>query len=265
MFRSEPIYHPMRPRTRSPKRVRRRIFRTLFKTCFTIALVCFAAYALSGYFTNSDRFSLRVVNISGIRSLTEDEVVNAAGLNTTLNTLLLDKHTIEHKVAALPYVESCTVRREIPNRVFIDITERQPSAIFLYENHTFEMDREGRLLRELDPLHALYLPLLSSDEVKALPAVGEQLDLPGIRRALELIDVYYATTLKDRIKLSEIAVHDPNTILLFADNLPYEMRWGREDFYAQAQRLEALLDTRNGELPCAEYLDLRFGADLICK
>ena len=265
MFRTEEIYHPMRPRTRSPKRARRRIFRSFFKLVFTVALVCLAAYAFSGYFTNSPRFALQEVSISGLSALTQDAVVNAAGLNTPLNTLLLDRRTIEHKVAALPYVEACSVRREFPSRIFIDITERLPSAIFLYENHAFEMDREGRLLRELDPLSPLYLPLLSSTEVQALPAEGEQLDLPGVRRALELIDVYYATSLKDRVKLSEIAVHDPSTILMFADDLPYEMRWGREDFYAQAQRLEALLDARTGQLPCEEYLDLRFGADLICK
>lgn len=265
MSKSEQLYHPMRPRMRSQKRVRRRIFRSFFKFVFTGALIFLAGYAFSGYFTNSPRFALQEVSISGMRALTKDDVVEAAGLNIPLNTLLLDRRTIEHKVSALPYVESCTVRREFPSRIFIDINERLPSAIFLYENHAFEMDREGRLLRELDPLSPLYLPLLSSTEVKALPAEGEQLDLPGVRSALELIDVYFATSLKDRIKLSEIGVHDPSTILMFADDLPYEMRWGREDFYAQAQRLEALLDARGGQLPCAEYLDLRFGADLVCK
>lgn len=265
MSKAEPLYHPMRPRARSQRKVRRKVVRALFKAVFTVGLVCGVAYALSGYFTNSPRFALQKVQISGLRALTEDDIVHQAGLNTALNTLLLDPHTIEQKVASLPYVSECAVRREFPSRVFIDITERMPSAIFLYENHSFEIDRDGRLLRELDPLAPLYLPLLSSDEVKALPAEGEQLALPGVLKALELIDVYYSTSLKDRFKLSEIAVQDPNTILMFADDAPYELRWGREDSFTQAQRLEALMATHTEALPCAEYLDLRFGADLVCK
>lgn len=255
----------MRPRATTRKRAKRKFLRALFKMIFTIALAGTAAWAFSGYFISSPRFALQNVDISGLRALTNEEVMQAAGLNSALNTLLLNPATVTRKLSTLPYVASCTVRREFPSRVFIDVEERVPSAILLYENHSFEIDAEGRLLRELNPLMPLYLPIITSNEVAALPAAGEQLELPGLRAALQLVDVYYATTLKDHLPLSEIAVEDPSTILMFADNTPYELRWGRGDFFEQSQRLEALLASHAGTLPCQEYLDLRFGADLICK
>lgn len=265
MSRAEPLYHPMRPRGTARRKSRRRVLRVLIKAIFTLAVVALALWAFSGYFISSPRFALQNVNISGLRVLAQEDVVQAAGLTSALNTLLLDPSTIARKVSNLPYVAECSVRREFPNRVFIDVKERLPSAILVYESHNYEMDAEGRLLRELDPLMPLYLPIVTSAEVGALPATGEQLDLPGIRGALQLIDVYYATSLKDHYELSEIAVEDPSTILMFARNAPYELRWGRGDFFAQAQRLETLIASKPDGVPCKEYLDLRFDEDLICK
>lgn len=265
MSRAEPIYHPMRPRAATKRRTRRRFFRTFFKALFTLAIAGLGAWAFSEYFVKSPRFALQNVSISGLRVLPQEKIVEAAGLNSALNTLLLDPATITSKVSKLPYVASCTVRREFPSRVFIDVKERVPSAILLYENHSFEIDSEGRLLRELNPLMPLYLPIITTKEIGALPAEGERLELPGLLGALQLVEVYYGTALKDKYQLSEIAVEDRSTILMFADNVPYELRWGRGDFFAQAQRLEALLAAHPEGVPCKEYLDLRFEEDLVCR
>jgi cell division protein FtsQ len=263
--KAEPLYHPMRPRASTRRKNKRRIVRALFKSIATVAIVAGAAWSLSGYFITSPRFALQNVEVSGLRVLSKEEVAQVAGLTSALNTLLLDPRSVTRKIESLPYVESCNVRRELfPNRVFINVKERLPSAILLYQNHSFEIDAEGRLLRELDPLMPLYLPIIQSEEVDALPAAGEKLDLPGILGALKLIDVYYATGLQEKYQLSEVSVLDQSTILMFADNVPYELRWGRGDFFAQAQRLEALLAAKGGVLPCKEYLDLRFDEDLIC-
>ncbi|MFM1921560.1 MAG: hypothetical protein RLZZ303_3194 [Candidatus Hydrogenedentota bacterium] len=265
MSKAEPLYHPMRPRVRSRRRARRRLLANLVKYTGTLLLFVGAGYAFLAYFSESPRFALQRVHISGNQALTHDDIVQAANLTTALNTLMLDPTVIEQQLELMPYVDSCTVRREFPGNLFIDVRERTPFALLQFDNHTFEMDREGRLLRELDPLAPIQLPLMSSAEIPSLPATGEQLDLPGLNSAMELVEAYYATSLDERVKLSEIAVKDAGTLLMFVDELPFEIRWGRADHFAQAQRLDTLLLTKGLELPCTEYLDLRFDADLVCK
>ena len=56
----------------------------------------------------------------------------------------------------------------------------------------------------------------------------------------------------------------PDSNMVF-NELPYETRWGRDDFPAQVRRFEALLREKQGKLPCGEYLDMRYDADIVCK
>ncbi len=265
MSKAEPLYHPMRPRVRSRRRARRKAVRTFFKYLFTLMILGLTAYAFLEYFSRSPRFALQKVHVSGLNALTEQEIVEAAGLTTALNTLMLEPAQVERQVSLLPYVASCTVRREFPSNLFLDVVEHVPFAVLQFDNHIFEMDREGRLLRELAPQTPLALPIISSAELPSLPATGEQLALPGLLNAMRLIEAYYATPLKERITLAEIAVKDPNTLVMITDELPFELRWGRSDYFVQAQRLETLLAAQLEPLPCEHYLDLRFDADLVCK
>lgn len=265
MSRAEAAYHPMRPRPRPQRKVRRRFLKRIFKTVFGLGCLAFLLYAFGGFLIESPRFSLQEVHISGLEALSEEEVVNAAGLNTALNTFMLDPEVIEQHVAALPCVASCTVRREFPRKLFLDVTERKPFANLQYANTTFELDRDGRVLREVEPLAPLTLPILSSEELEAMPTPGDQLNLPGLTNALKLVEVYYSTPVQQRMKLSEIVAQGQNTLLMFVDEYSFEIRWGRSDFYEQAQRLDTLLAANNGALPCSEYLDLRFDSDVICR
>lgn len=68
-----------------------------------------------------------------------------------------------------------------------------------------------------------------------------------------------------QVNVSEISAARANEILMYCEELPFEIRWGRGDPVAQAERLDFLWNAKGGHLECAEYLDLRFDNDLVCR
>lgn len=264
MSKAQPLYHPMRPRVRSRKRERIRAARSLFQWLGTILVVCALAYAFVNYLTRSPRFSVWEVSINGLEQIDRESVIAAAGLDSPLNLVAMQPEelaaTLEEKLA----VRSCTVRREFPNRLFITLEERRPYALLQLRSHTYQLDTEGVVIRELGPLEALTYPLIAGPAEYPLPAPGDVMETEEMLLALQLVDEWNDSPLSARWTLSEIAARNREEIVMYFDDLPFELRWGRSPIPHQIQRLETLI-AREGDLYCAEYLDLRFGPDLVCR
>lgn len=67
------------------------------------------------------------------------------------------------------------------------------------------------------------------------------------------------------ITVSEIAALSERELVMYCDDLVYEIRWGHDDVEGQAMRLNVLWESEGGSLNCNEYLDLRFEDNLVCK
>lgn len=71
-------------------------------------------------------------------------------LNAPVGTpiLALDIHKAHKKIAALPWVKSVRIERRLPHTIFIDLTEREPIAVWQHKNGGEEIytpvDSDGR-------------------------------------------------------------------------------------------------------------------------
>ena len=94
---------------------------------------------------------------------------------------------------------------------------------------------------------------------------GEVLEQGNLRAAMALWRTFDASDLRNALTVSELAVYGTDDIRMYCDEVPYELRWGRGHIERQVRRLEVLWSELDGVLGCAEYLDLRFDRDLVCK
>jgi cell division protein FtsQ len=229
------------------------------------ALVSVLAYAFYIYVRESDYLTIKTVRVDGARYLDPAALVAITGLTTADNIFFLRSSVIRGKIAALPYVKRCRVTRIFPDTVSIVIQEREPVATLLAHTHPFEIDGDGVVLRKLDPSARHPGPFIS--QVPELGSVeeGQQLTQRPLLAALEVWRCFSTTGVAKHVTVSEIAASGVNDIRMYCDELPYEIRWGRGEFAMEAQRLDTLWRERGGTLPCAEYLDLRFGRDLACR
>ena len=245
--------------------------RTLRKSVFFIeagVCVCAAAlfiYAFYHFTINSPRYHVKHIVVYGTAAVTPTEVRQAAGISTGDNLLFLDKVAVGNRVAAIPYVASVEVQRELPNTLIIQLTERKAAATLLAGRRTFLIDRDGVVLKESAPGDAVIDPLITNAPGLGVISAGLKIEEPSVLEALKLWEAYSQAPIASEVSLSEISADGPMNLTMIWDEAPYEVRWGRSDYKKQAERLSILWRDKGGQLPCQEYLDLRFDQDLVCR
>ncbi len=252
------------PIPRRTTRARRRL-RRLIEGVVSLGIIAAVIFAFSQYVSASPRFQIRRIYVEGAEKLREEQIVAVAGVTTADNVLFFDSDAIASRVMKMPYVADCQVERAYPDMVIIRVAERAPVATLLLNNHAFEIDKEGVVLRELDPLAEPTGPLITGVPALGYIEVGQQLDNPALVQAIAMWQAFARIPLAGQLTLSEIYATSENEITSYFDDVPFAFRWGRGDFYMQALRLQYLWQQLGGAPPCSEYLDLRFENDLVCK
>ncbi len=217
------------------------------------------------YLPRSSYFKVQRVLFENVNMIDEEAILAASKIHADDNVLFLDADTIEHNVETLPYVKRCEVKRMYPNELLLRIMKREAVATILVNNHLFEVDREYVVLRELSPFAIHTGPLITNlPEVVTLQP-GVKINRPELTEALKLWEVFQTLPFSENLTLSELSAENEDTLRMFFEELPYEMRWGRSDYATQADRLAILWDEMGGIIPCECYLDLRFDRDLACR
>lgn len=233
-------------------------------------LVCLAVLggsilAFYRYAQVSAYFSVRQVRVEGVRLLNPEYVVSVAGVTTDDNVVFLNLRRIQDRVETIPYVRTCQASRVFPDTVVIRVEERQAVATLLADNHLFEVDDECTVLRQLKPFDPYAAPFITDVGGLGFVEPGQSLLDTPLEEALAAWRAFQETPMAENVVVSEIAASSENTIRMYFDDFPYEVRWGRGNFQQQAQNFHDLWAHLDERIACQEYLDLRFGNDLACK
>jgi cell division protein FtsQ len=252
---------------RRPGGLRRRLRQSvsIIEAGFCICAAALFCYAIYHFFLNSPRFHVKHIVVYGTSAVTPAEVRQAAAITTGDNLLFLDKAAVAKRVASIPYVASAEVQRELPNTLIIHLTERQAAATLLAGRRSFLIDHDGVVLKESAPGDAVVGPLITNVPGLGVISSGLRLEEPSVQEALKLWEAYSQAPIASEVSLSEISAEGPMNLTMIWDEAPYEVRWGRSDYKKQAERLSILWREKGGQLPCTQYLDLRFDQDLVCR
>lgn len=75
-------------------------------------------------------FGVGAVTIAGQTELSEQQILETAGVDPRQSLLFLDVADMRRKLMALPLVKNASVRKLFPNRLVIEVTERQPYGLW---------------------------------------------------------------------------------------------------------------------------------------
>jgi len=257
--------HTVRSRRPKPRGKRKRQLVVLLEVGCCLGAVALFAYGFYHYSVDSPRYKVQQILVYGAEKVSPEAVRAVAGVTTDDNLLLLSTSAVAANVSELAYVETATVNRELPNTLVITLRERAAVATVMAGRRAYLVDGNGYTLRELPPGAPITGPLITSVPDLGIPEVGERLSSPSLREALALWQAYSAAPVAAEVTLSEISAEAPMQLTMFWEEVPYEIRWGRSDYAKQAERLSVLWKNKGGQLPCLEYLDLRFDQDLVCR
>lgn len=145
---------------------------------FAIAGVGLLSLWLYGQAVTSDFFTTRHIDIAGNVRLTRDMVLEYGGLKEGDNSLGVSIGDVERKLRGTPWVEEVSVKRLLPDRFVIKLTERMPSFWVHKDGTLYYANEKGEIIAPVESKNFLSLPTL-----RILPG-GEQA-IPYLSRLLK--------------------------------------------------------------------------------
>ena len=127
------------------------------------------------YLLTANALTVQTLTIVGTTATNREEI--AAGVGVMGNNIFtVEPQAAAERLAALPTVREATVWPELPDRLVVRITERQPVLIWQSGSSRFQVDERGVVMALNPPAErSQNLPNVTVRDLEA-PAVGGQID-----------------------------------------------------------------------------------------
>ncbi len=112
-------------------------------------------------------FGVKAVTISGAHELSDQQILDVVGIRRTNSLPFLDVTKLRGKLVSLPLVKDASVSKLYPNRVMIEIEERQPFALWQKDGAVKIIAADGTPIAALNQPRFDILPLVVGDGANA--------------------------------------------------------------------------------------------------
>jgi cell division protein FtsQ len=220
-------------------------------------ILCVVGLALAGlynYGQHSWRFRVESsdnIEVTGMRNVTKAQIMEVLGADIGRNIFFIPLAAQKAQLEQIPWVDSASVLRFVPNRLKVEILERTPVAFARVGSRMALIDAGGTLM-ELTPQHKYSFPVIlgmnageplstRAPRMKAYREMVRELDADGARYSQELSEV----DLSD-LEDVKVRVNDPaGDVLVHLGSQDYLSRYRifvthEQAWRAQFQRLESV-------------------------
>lgn len=203
---------------------------------------------------HSDMFLVSGVNVKGVKRLSEDDLKDVAGVFTGQNIFRADIDAAARRLSALPWVREARIHRRLPNKISIEVMERNPAAVLETGKARYLIDDGGVAIERAARVQTGRpgLPLIIARDARAVP--GEPIAHDGIAGALQLIA---ELAKRGGWRLSEVTVKADSVeslSVLYAQN---EFRLGAGNYSQKLRRLAEVTADLKKRDAAPVYIDLR--------
>ena len=207
-------------------------------------------------------FSLKQIHYQGLSQLDREALDSLILQSVSEELLLIDLDRIRALVESESWVKEATVRRKLPDGLFIHITERQAVAMAAIDTELYVVDREGVILDRPGSQH----PSLDRPIVKGLKNVArENAREENVLRMETYLRVLTELTLYNPL-ISEIDVGSPNSVAVIPEGDPVSIYLGDKDFLARYETFvsqKELYDRLKKEYGIIESVDVTYDDKII--
>ena len=231
-------------RSTLPKKTAHRLLWTMVAAA-VLCVAAIGAAALYHYGEHSWRFRVESsdnIEVAGMQNVTKSQIMEVMGADIGRNIFFIPLAQQKAQLEQIPWVESASVMRFVPNRLKVEIHERTPVAFARVGPRMFLIDAGGTLM-ELSPKHKYSFPVIlgmnpgeplstRAPRMKAYAELVHDLDSDGARHSQDLSEV----DLSDLEDL-KVRVNDPaGDVLVHLGSSDYLRRFKIYVSHAQGWR-----------------------------
>ncbi len=229
----------------------------LMRAAAAAALLCAAAIAAAGVYRYGERsWRFRVessddIEITGMQNVTKAQIMEVMGADIGRHIFFIPLAQQKAQLEQIPWVQSASVMRFVPNRLKVEIHERTPVAFARVGPRIALIDAGGTLM-ELPPKHKYSFPVIlgmnpgeplstRAPRMKAYAELIRELDSGGARYSQDLSEVDLSDL--DNLK---VRVNDPaGDVLVHLGSSDYLKRYKiyvthAQEWRQQFQKLESV-------------------------
>ena len=120
-------------------------------------------------------FAITEIKVSGNVQVSTPEILSTCGISRGANSIAIKIHDAEQRLVKNPWVESVSIRRELPGSFIINIKERKPVFFGKKDQSLFFLNIKGQLIAPVTSRNFRSLPMLElgpgGDDI--LPHLGD--------------------------------------------------------------------------------------------
>ena len=235
----------------------------LIKTLIFYLAIGFLGWNFFTFIFSSNFCNIEEVIIKGNDCLSEDEIFYKSGIQLGENIFKLDLKKSIDSLVQEPRIKEVEIKRVIPNKIIISLTERKAAVIVHIGEEHFSSTKEGIVLSKIDrPEEEFGLPLILGLEINEIK-IGEIIEKPEFRTALESINSAEVILPKifcqvEILSLDDFMIYNKDDTLKIRVNGP-EVIINKENLIREA------LEKIEREELLVEYIDIRFKDSLVIK
>lgn len=182
----------------------------------------------------SPRYAVTDVRFTGLNHAKTDELLKLSGLSSPQNLFKLDTQAAERAILSQPWVKQATVRRSLPNRVDVAVTEHEAVAMVAL-GELYLMNADGAPFKRVQPGDDIDLPLITGlDRERYLSHPDESRE--RLQHALSVADQYEQAVAGKEQAISEVRVSDEGVAIVTATG--QEVRLGEGEVSGKLNALQ---------------------------
>jgi cell division protein FtsQ len=136
-----------------------------------------AAYQQVGQMTAKAGFEVKDIEVVGMRRVDQMKVYDMVLDHTNQPMLLVDIDQIQRDLSSYGWIKQVRVSRQLPDKLFIEIGERKPVAVWSHGGRFKLLDDQGKVLESISEAEIGNLPVVNGANAnKQLVSLGELLD-----------------------------------------------------------------------------------------
>jgi cell division protein FtsQ len=125
------------------------------------------------------------ISVEGRKLVSKDAVMAALEVQRGDSLFSFDPRAARTRLESIEWVESAIVERRVPDGIYVRLTERAAVALWQRDKDFVLIDRQGRIVRTVDPNYYGYLPLIAGagapEQITALSLLLQEVPEIGKR------------------------------------------------------------------------------------
>jgi len=236
------------------KRLAKRL-KGIFKATMIIVSICSIFYG--GWWMYEFVFSTPLLNIkeivvSGGKRVTREDIIGLSGISQGDNLIAVNSKIVMMRIKKEPWIETVKIRKKIPDRLIIEVSERRPVAMVNMED-LYLMDINGVLFKRAFAHDEVDLPIITGLYQHNL---SDEIESKRMFKVIDLINNLSSRKTIDLDAISEINVSEDGELVIYTLNESIKIEVGADAFEEKLDKLDRIIARRSGDLRGIEYIDL---------